>query len=229
MCSIDAETPVVKMDSPAEEAEEVDLTADEDGLYQPEDANHLGGIEEDYYRYPQQFFLTTPPASHPYSLSFHQHHHPGFANSPSTTQSGIFESSSPSSVLHSISASKTLLVNFDDLKLPLQKMSFLKSVPVNDLEKLFEKGTAESKILTSVFYDFGKSLSAVFRLRDDSKSPEEHLAFSKSFLNANLDVFLKQFPNLQLESLNNVRVHDMTPVAFLRLSARNGFKRGLKR
>ena len=88
-------------------------------------------------------------------------------------------------------------------------------------------GTAESRVLTSVFYDFGKALSGVFRLKDDSKSMEEHLALSKSFLNANLNAFLELFPSLQSTHLSNVRVHDMKPEAFLRLSARNGFKRGL--
>jgi len=129
-----------------------------------------------------------------------------------------------------------LLVDLDELQLPRRKMEFLKSI--QEVDKLFEKGAAESKVLTSVFYDFGKSLSQEFLgkhglAQQRQRNNQSNLAFlnanlEKDFLNANLEVFISIFPHLQACLSKPIRVHDMTPSAFLRLHARNGFKRGLK-
>jgi len=237
----------IKVDS-LSAAEEVDLTADDENDDDNDPLEEVNYFAEDYFAYQQQQLQQFGSPSAPLNLPFHFPANPHHLISPfaSPTRNShnhhIPSHPPPLRPLHHHSLSKTthlsspskngasnaLLVNFDELSLPTQKMNFLKSVPVGDVEKLFLKGTAESKVLTSVFYDFGKSLSNAFRSRDKSSTLEEHLAFSKSFLNVNLNAFLELFPNLQSDVVSNVRVHDMKPEAFLRLSARNGFKRGLK-
>jgi len=116
-----------------------------------------------------------------------------------------------------------LLVDLDELQLPRRKMEFLKSI--QEVDKLFEKGSSESKILLSTFYDFGKTLASVFKSRDfpTHQSLEDQASFSKSFFNANFDLFARLFPKLN-QSGKNIRLYNMKPMAFLRSYARTGFQ-----
>ena len=141
----------VKIDSLEEE---VDLTSEDDighdrSDVDVDDPNILISGDDDIDFYPlsrQQHFLTnaTPPVSL-LSQASQANAHSSFANSflnhhPSLPHPSPLQSSSliDSSTFANVNSS--MLVDFDALNLPMQKMNFLKSVPPNDVEKLFEKG-----------------------------------------------------------------------------------------
>ena len=86
-------------------------------------------------------------------------------------------------------------------------------------------GTPEVKIVSSLFYDFGKGLRLLFQSRKDNlSSNENHADLSKAFLNDNLDNFLTLFPNLEFQNLPNIRINNMTPKTFLRMHTKNNVK-----
>lgn len=119
-----------------------------------------------------------------------------------------------------------MLVHLDDLNLPAQKIEFLQSV--QETEKLFVKGSPETKIVTSLMYDFGKSLHAAFTQYVSANAAEDPLMLVKPFLNANLDAFLELFPNLRLEIYHNIRIENRKPKAFMKRHTENSFNRCMR-
>lgn len=88
------------------------------------------------------------------------------------------------------------------------------------------KGTAESRLLTSVFYDFGRNLIESCPFSLDVKNN-----MTSTFLRDNVKRFLINFPNLQIDNPRSP-VHEcripvgaltLKPEAFLRMNARAGF------
>ena len=93
------------------------------------------------------------------------------------------------------------------------------------------QGTVESRLLTSVFYDFGKSLASSCPYAVD------HMLADDFFMTAFRE-FIDLFPNLRLcdESFASQRIQTgsnksawKTYLAFVRLHARNGFKKSYKK
>ena len=91
------------------------------------------------------------------------------------------------------------------------------------------KGSVENRLLTSVFYDFGKSAFEQCPYARDLKNDE-----TKSYLRSSLDNFLNWFPNLNWQDpdspLYNYKVSvgvsncsTYTPLGYIRRAVRNGF------
>lgn len=94
----------------------------------------------------------------------------------------------------------------------------------------FQKGSVECRLLSSVFYDFGKELKKKCPQPHDLKNPK-----TRNFFMTSVTEFMNQFPNLQLNCPNSLisemkievggsKIRRYTPEAFVRVNARNGFK-----
>ena len=94
---------------------------------------------------------------------------------------------------------------------------------------LLPQGSVECRLLTSVFYDFGKALSSTCPYSLDA-NPK----LANDFLLEAFQLFIKQFPNLRLfdDEFASQKIETgstkYTYQAFARLHARNGFKQGFK-
>ena len=132
-------------------AEEVDLTADDDYSNPLDDVHYF----DDYLTFQQHRFGHNPLLHNATSaLSPHLPHPPPPPHSAThaTTASAAFPAHRPPPLRHStsmdsnsLSSSKSLsgedlIVDLEELHLPVQKMNFLKSVPDEEVEKLFVKG-----------------------------------------------------------------------------------------
>ena len=94
------------------------------------------------------------------------------------------------------------------------------------------KGSPESRILNSVFYDFGRSLQETCPFSLDLKNN-----LTTVYLRDNVRKFARNFPNLQLDDPRSP-VHEcrvpvgalmLKPEAYLRMNARAGFVAAAKR
>jgi len=157
-------------------------------------------------------------------------HHPlsnaGFASidpmSPMTKNSGVLVSAT-NMRFHSHNEMQVVL---EDLNLPAQKIEFLQSF--HDTEKLFVKGSPETKIVTSLMYDFGKSLHSAYVQYVTANPSLDQLMIVKPFMTVNLDAFLELFPNLRLPDYETIRIENRKPKAFLRRHAENSFNRCMR-
>jgi len=142
--------------------------------------------------------------------------------SPSSKGGGSFL---PSSTVrfHSVNEMQVIL---DDLNLPASKIEFLQSF--HDTEKLFVKGSPETKIVTSLMYDFGKSLHAAYIQFVNANPSVDQLMVVKPFMTVNLDAFLELFPNLRLPDHDAIRIENRKPKAYLRRHAENSFNRCMR-
>ena len=110
--------------------------------------------------------------------------------------------------------------------LPGATMSCMRSCWIQS--KFHFSGSPETKIVTSLMYDFGKSLFSAFQQYVNASSAEEPLMLVKSFMTVNLDAFLELFPNLRLEHFDTIRIENRKPKAFLRRHAENSFNRCMR-
>jgi len=114
-----------------------------------------------------------------------------------------------------------------ELGLNEAKVTAVQSLP--DPSLAFLKGSPECKLISSVFYDFGKELRRrLFPAGFQDPSTRD------SFISL-VNSFMDFFPNLRLNEpgspisklkiqVGGDRVRSYTPEAFLRVNARNGFK-----
>ena len=81
-------------------------------------------------------------------------------------------------------------------------------------------GSPEKKVLSSLFYDFGKSLRELYGGGDPHY---EDVNAAKNFLNANLDGFLELYPHLAFPDLKDMRLDTLTIKTFIRKNVHGGF------
>lgn len=96
----------------------------------------------------------------------------------------------------------------------------------------FQKGTMECRLISSLFYDFGKELKRLCPFDLDFQNTAHREYFAK-----HVEAFQERFPNLQLQdpdsAVSRLKVEvgsdkRYTPAAYLRVNARNGFKARVK-
>ena len=99
---------------------------------------------------------------------------------------------------------------------------------LHDTTQPFQKGSIECRLISSLFYDFGKELRRLCPFDLDFANPLHRDYFAR-----HVDAFIARFPNLELHDPNSavsrlkVEVGSnkrYTPQAYLRVNARNGFK-----
>jgi len=147
-----------------------------------------------------------------------------FVNSPAST--------SNSSALMSMSAGASVDRRLDnqsfvpvDVSQNQMKIDALRSIE-NPL-LAFQKGNIEFRLLTSVFYDKGKEIGQKCPFPSDQKMQ------TKMFFERNFKSFLQTFPELVCDSDLSKKAFieygnaKYTVEAFMRINARNGFRRGL--
>jgi len=103
---------------------------------------------------------------------------------------------------------------------------------LNDPTLPFQKGTMECRLISSLFYDFGKELRRLCPIDLDFQNVAHREYFAK-----HVEAFQERFPNLLLQDpgsvVSRLKVEvgsdkRYTPAAYLRVNARNGFKAKLK-
>jgi hypothetical protein len=112
--------------------------------------------------------------------------------------------------------SNTHVVDLNILNVSRSKIEVLQSI--QDPNVVFTKGSVEFRIMTSLFYEFGRELSKVCPYEVDCVQ-------GKSFFSDNIDTFFKLFPNFRIDEYSHLRLSGKTPSMFLKLNARNGFMR----
>ena len=94
----------------------------------------------------------------------------------------------------------------------------------------FFKGSVENRLLTSVFYDFGK---LAFEQCPSGYSPDLNDFQTKNYFQSCLNFFAESFPNFDFRNprscVNDCKIivgKDTTvnPLAYIRRAARNGFR-----